>query len=73
MTVKVSPKYQIVIPEKVRKALGIKPGMQVGVIAKGGIAYLVPVRNLKEIQSKLVGKFTAQDLKGLREKKDRKV
>ena len=73
MTVKVSPKYQVVIPEEVRKALNIKPGMQVNVIAKGGVAYLVPVRSLKEIQDKLAGKFDQSEARELREKRDREV
>ena len=73
MTVKVSPKYQVVIPEEVRKALNIKPGMQINVIAKGGVAYLVPVRSLKEIQDKLAGKFDQGEVRDLREKRDREV
>lgn len=73
MTVKVSPKYQVVIPEEVRKSLNIKPGMQVSVIAKGGVAYIVPIRNLKDVQDKLAGKFSSAEVKNLREKKDRKV
>ena len=31
-TVKVSPKYQVVIPKSVRKGLGIKPGDKVEVL-----------------------------------------
>ena len=31
-TVKVSPKYQVVIPHTIRKALGIKPGEKVHVL-----------------------------------------
>ncbi len=68
MTVKVSPKYQVVIPEEVRKALGLKAGAQVNVIAKGKIAYIVPVVSLKEIQKELHGRL---DQKDLRDKKDR--
>jgi len=70
MSVKVSPKYQVVIPEKVRNALGLKPGTLVDVIAKGGVAYLVPLTPLKDLQSRLKGKLSD---KGLREKKDRKL
>lgn len=73
MTVKVSPKYQVVIPEEVRASLGIRPGMPVNVIAKGGVAYIVPVRSLEEIQEAFRGKFSRTDLKDIREKKDRKV
>ena len=68
MTVKVSPKYQVVIPEPVRSELGLTPGTKVEVMAKGSVAYLVPVRSLKEIQKSLKGRL---DQKNLREKKDR--
>ena len=50
MTVKVSSKYQIVIPEEVRNALGLKAGSLVEVIAKGRVAYLIPVPSLADIQ-----------------------
>jgi AbrB family looped-hinge helix DNA binding protein len=67
-TVKVSSKFQVVIPESVRNSLDIKPGMHIDVIVKGKIAYLVPVANLKGLQIELSGKI---DQKKLREKKDR--
>ncbi len=69
MAVKVSPKYQVVIPENVRETLGIMVGSKVEVIAKGGIAYLVPVIEVDLIQVLLEGKL---DQKLLRAKKDRK-
>ena len=76
MSVKVSPKYQVVIPEDVRKSLHITPGMQISVIAKGGIAYLVPVKGPEEIGKSLGSKITLElkekARKSLREKKDRK-
>lgn len=68
MTVKVSSKYQVVIPEEVRNALGLKAGSKVEVIAKGKVAYLVPVPSLTEVQQSLKGKL---DLAKLRDKKDR--
>ena len=67
-TVKVSSKYQVVIPETVRHALNIKPGMQVDVIVKGRVAYLVPVADLKGLKKELSGKL---DQENLRDKKDR--
>jgi AbrB family looped-hinge helix DNA binding protein len=69
MTVKVSPKYQVVIPEAVRTALGIRAGSQIEVIAKGKVAYLVPVQTLEEVQADLAGAQLNQ--KNLRDKKDR--
>ena len=75
MTVKVSPKYQVVIPEEVRKSLNLKPGMQVDVIAKGGIAYIVPVKSVEEIQ-KLFGNLSPEEKREmqrtLRDKTERK-
>ncbi len=68
MTVKVSPKFQVVIPEAVRTQLGIRAGSQVEVIAKGGIAYLVPLKTIEEQQAELARSL---DQKKLREKKDR--
>jgi AbrB family looped-hinge helix DNA binding protein len=68
MTVKVSSKYQVVIPEDVRHSLSIKAGSRVEVVAKGGVAYLVPVRSLVELQDKFSGKL---DQKGIRDKRDR--
>jgi len=65
--VKVSSKYQIVIPKGIRKRLNIRPGQEIGVIEKGGIAYLVPLKSLDELQG------IAKDarIEGFREKKDR--
>ncbi len=68
MTVKVSPKYQVVIPEAIRTALGIKAGSRVEVVAKGRVAYLVPVPELADLQTDLKGKL---DQVNLRDKKDR--
>lgn len=68
MTVKVSPKYQVVIPAEVRAALGIHAGSQVEVIAKGKVAYLVPLQSLEELQAELA---KGLNTKNLREKKDR--
>ena len=68
MTVKVSPKFQVVIPADVRAALGITQGSHVEVIAKGGVAYLVPVPTLKTLQKNFGRKL---DSKNIRDKKDR--
>ena len=72
MSVKVSSKYQVVIPETVRAALNLKPGTQVEVIAKGGIAYLIPVKSLSSVREAIAPYFTDQDRRDYRDKKDRK-
>ncbi len=71
MSVKVSSKYQVVIPEAVRSALGLKPGTQVDVIAKGGIAYIVPLKPLSDLQKALANALDAKDVGTARDKKDR--
>ncbi len=68
MPVKVSPKYQVVIPKAVRNTLGIRPGTEIEVIAKGHVAYLVPIGTLDQLQRHLSGKVGQ---KNLREKRDR--
>ncbi len=50
MNVTISSKYQVVIPKDVRQALSIRPGTKVSVMAKGGIAYIIPDHTLEEIQ-----------------------
>ncbi len=42
--VKVSPKFQIVIPEEVRNNMGIKAGEKIQVIQYGDRIELIPVR-----------------------------
>ena len=68
---KLSSKYQVVIPETVRDALGLKPGTEIEVIAKGGIAYLVPVKSIATLRQALKGKLRTVDRQSIREKKDR--
>jgi AbrB family looped-hinge helix DNA binding protein len=48
--VTVSKKYQIVIPEKLRKSAGIKPGDKMVAIAKHGIIQYIPVRPIKDTE-----------------------
>lgn len=69
MTVTVSPKYQVVIPKEVRDTMHITPGMRVSVISKGGIAYIVPVPELKTVR----GMVKSLPTKNLRDKKDRSL
>lgn len=54
-TVTVSPKFQVVIPQKVRKALGLKPGQKVQVIPYEGRIELVPVEPIRRGRGFLKG------------------
>ncbi len=54
-TVTVSPKYQVVIPRKIRQSLGIRPGQKVQVVAYGGHIELIPLRPIQETRGFLKG------------------
>lgn len=54
-TITVSSKYQIVIPAKIREALGIKPGEKLHAIEYRGRIELVPIRRAKAARGSLKG------------------
>ena len=49
-TVTVSPKYQVVIPKNVRKALGIHAGQKIQVVVYEGRIELLPVTPVKQLR-----------------------
>lgn len=54
-TVKVSPKYQVVIPKKLRKALNLTPGQQVQMVAFDNRIEMIPIRHISEMKGFLKG------------------
>jgi len=58
-TVTVSTKYQVVIPKRVRKILGIKPGQKIQIIPYNNRIELVPIRPVPESRGFLNGIDTA--------------
>jgi AbrB family looped-hinge helix DNA binding protein len=66
-TVKLSTKFQLVIPRGPRERLGLRPGMTFTVIDKGGLLVLVPERPVRASR----GIARGVNPEGLREKKDR--
>ncbi len=59
-TVKVSKKYQVVIPEKLRREAGIKPGDRMVAITKHGIIQYIPVHTIKETKGMIPGLDTVK-------------
>jgi AbrB family looped-hinge helix DNA binding protein len=57
--VKVSPKFQVVIPREIREFLGIKPGQKVQVIQYENRIELIPVKPIKKMRGFLKGMDTA--------------
>lgn len=53
--VTVSPKYQVVIPQAVREAMGLKPGAKLQVIQFGDRIEMIPVRPIKSLRGSLRG------------------
>jgi AbrB family looped-hinge helix DNA binding protein len=53
--VKVSPKYQVVIPLEIRKSLGIRPGTKVHVLQYENRIEYIPVKDMKKMRGFLKG------------------
>ena len=54
-SVKVSPKFQVVIPRKARESLRLRPGQRVRVIIYDGRLEFIPIRPMKEMRGFLRG------------------
>jgi len=61
---KLSSKYQIVIPKKIRESMDLRPGMEVDFIELDGIVAIVKVKALEELRGTLKG----IDTSGLRDR-----
>ena len=61
-TVKVSPKYQVVIPRAIRESMGISPGEEFKVLRFDNRIELIPVRELREMRGFLSGIDTSIEL-----------
>jgi len=54
-TVKVSPKFQVVIPKEVRESLGIRAGQTVQVVAYDDRVEFILLRPMKQLRGFLKG------------------
>jgi len=54
-TVTVSPKFQVVIPKEMRKALKLTPGQKVQALLYENRIELIPVRSVKQMRGFLKG------------------
>ena len=55
LTVTVSPKYQVVIPKRIREAMRLRPGQKLKVIDYEGRIELIPDRDISELKGFLKG------------------
>jgi len=54
-TVKISPKYQVVIPKRLREALELAPGQKVQMIAYADRIEMIPVKRISDMRGFLKG------------------
>src|SRR5690606_12148639 len=69
LTVTVSSKYQLVIPQEIREALDISPGQKLQFMRIGRSVRLVPVESLGDLE----GAGPGMPTQGFREKEDRSL
>ena len=62
--VTVSPKYQVVIPRRIRKEMDIRPGQKIQVIRYGERIEFIPVRPIQEARGFLKGIDTRIEREG---------
>jgi AbrB family looped-hinge helix DNA binding protein len=65
-TVTVSPKYQVVIPRRVRKVLGVEPGQKIQVVLFDNRIEMIPLKPVKEARGFLRGIDTSVEREGER-------
>ena len=53
--VTVSPKFQVVIPKRLRNALKLSPGQQVQMVAYDNRIEMIPLRKISEMKGFLKG------------------
>ncbi len=62
--VKISPKFQVVIPKRVRESMQLKPGQVMQVIEYGNRVELIPSRDVKDMRGFLKGINTSFSREG---------
>jgi len=53
--VKISPKFQVVIPKRLREALRLSPGQKVQMVVYGDRIEMIPLKNISEMKGFLKG------------------
>jgi len=64
--VKLSPKFQVVIPVEVREKLKLKPGEEIVMIENAGVIHLIPQKPIKQMRGFVKG----GDTQNIREERE---
>jgi AbrB family looped-hinge helix DNA binding protein len=65
--VRLSSKFQIVIPREVREKLNLKAGEQIVMVEKAGVIHLIPQKPIKQMRGFVKG----GDTRDIRDEEDR--
>lgn len=57
-TVKISPKYQVVIPKEIRNKLKLRPGQKMQILQFGERIEFILLKNIKDVRGFLKGMDT---------------
>lgn len=63
-TVKISPKYQVVIPKEVRNKLKLRPGQKMQILQFGERLEFILLKNIKDARGFLRGMDTSVEREG---------
>ena len=63
-TLTVSPKYQVVIPQKIRESIGLRSGEKVQVFAFKNRIEIIPVKSIRLLRGIVKGINTNVDRQG---------
>ena len=63
-TVTISPKFQVVIPQRIREAMGLRSGEKAHMIPYRNRIEIIPVRDIRKLRGFLKGIDTSFDRAG---------
>ena len=63
-TVTISPKFQVVIPQKIRESMGLRTGEKAKVVSFRNRIEIIPMRDLRSLRGYLKGINTSMESEG---------
>ncbi|MFZ9919527.1 MAG: AbrB/MazE/SpoVT family DNA-binding domain-containing protein [Terrimicrobiaceae bacterium] len=63
-TVTISPKFQVVIPQKIRESMGLRSGEKAKMVSFRNRIEIIPMRDVRSLRGYLKGISTSFDREG---------